>query len=166
MEKNYGLLLLGLFTVGIIGYRLMVSRMMNLCPHFTLSELTVTDTGAENVPGPVEIANLQWLCGNVLEPLRSQIGRMQITSGYRSAGVSNALISQGYEVSSSSQHNHGQAVDFIPLDVSHGVAWGAILEGIASGLPIDQAGNYGDGHIHLSSVGASGNRGEVYYEDV
>ncbi len=158
-------LIIGLGTLGSVAYLAWV-RNMNVCPNFTIDELTVTTTGIANTPTPEALGNLHYLCKNVLQPLRDQIGRMQITSGYRSPEVNMVLGAQGYPVSDTSQHLTGQAVDFIPLDVPYDMAWSVVQEFIADGYPIDQAGNYSSsGHIHISSVGPFGNRGEVYYED-
>lgn len=50
----------------------------NLSPNFKETELSVC-----NAPGQVK-ANAQWLCVNVLEPIRAWWGRpVKVTSGYR-----------------------------------------------------------------------------------
>lgn len=157
-------LILTLGSLGVVAYIAWIND-MNMCQNFTLDELTSTSTGVANVPPPEAVGNLVFLCRNVLQPLRNQIGRMQITSGYRSPEANIVLLSQGYEVADNSQHMYGQAVDFVPLDVDYQTAWAAVENMINQGAPIDQAGNYApaSGHIHLSSIGAIGNRGEVYY---
>ncbi|KGE22002.1 peptidase M15, partial [Leptospira interrogans serovar Lai] len=42
---------------------------MNLSKNFTLSELTVTQTGLPNDPDERQIVNLKRLCETILEPL-------------------------------------------------------------------------------------------------
>ncbi len=85
---------------------------MNLTPHFTLAEMTRSETasrrGIANVPGPAVIKALELLCVNVLEPVRAHYGLpVIVTSGYRSPKV-NAAIGG----SSTSQHCFGMAADF------------------------------------------------------
>jgi len=86
---------------------------MNLSPHFTLEEFTVSQTatrlGITNLPSPVVIANLQNLCINLLEPLRTRLGRsIKISSGYR-CNLLNAKIGGA----DNSQHTFGEAADII-----------------------------------------------------
>lgn len=85
---------------------------MNLSPHFTLAELTVSSAasrrGLNNTPGPNETAALKLLCEKVLEPIRAHFGRpVIVTSGYRSPKVNKAVGGSG-----TSQHCFGQAADF------------------------------------------------------
>jgi zinc D-Ala-D-Ala carboxypeptidase len=86
---------------------------MNLSPHFTLEEFTVSQTatrlGINNLPSPVVIANLQNLCINLLEPLRTRLGRtIKISSGYR-CNLLNAKVGGA----DNSQHTFGEAADII-----------------------------------------------------
>lgn len=89
---------------------------MNLTEHFSMKELTNSQTaiknGISNIPkDPQVVANLTTLCEKVLEPLREGMGcPIKISSGYRSPEL-NKLIGGV----SASQHNVGQAVD-IDLD--------------------------------------------------
>lgn len=60
-----------------------------LTPHFKLSEFTRSSTasarGIDNSPTPEIIANLQYLCQEILEPLRVSFNTpITISSGYRS----------------------------------------------------------------------------------
>jgi len=91
---------------------------MNLSKHFTLAEMIFSPTaikkGIDNTPNAQAIRNLTALCENILEPLRAHVGGpIKISSGYRSE-VLNSLIGG----SKSSQHKHGQAVDFDLKDKS------------------------------------------------
>lgn len=130
------------------------SGQVKLGEYFTLNELTKTNTGLTNVPDPQSVANLQYLVETVLDPLRSAIGPVIITSGYRSAAVNAHPSVQG---SASSQHMKGQAVDFVPVSSSIDEALAQLRE-----LPVDQVIIYHDStHIHVSAK--PGGRGEFLY---
>lgn len=84
---------------------------MNLSKNFTLAEMTFSPTaikkGIDNTPNAQTIKNLQALCENILEPLRTYIkGPIKVSSGYRSDAL-NSLIGGA----KSSQHKTGQAAD-------------------------------------------------------
>lgn len=61
---------------------------MQLSPHFSLAELTVTNTGLPNVPSGVRLERL-YLLADRMEKVRSILGDnpIKITSGYRSPAV-------------------------------------------------------------------------------
>jgi putative chitinase len=104
---------------------------INLSPHFTLEELTVTSTRHDNAPGTKELQALQELCVHVLEPLRALAGGpLHVNSGYRSA-----LVNAACHGSPTSQHLNGEAADIVgstctPLEL----AWLVV----DAGLPVDQ----------------------------
>lgn len=91
-----------------------------LSPHFTVGEMlrsgTALTLGIPNLPpeqsagdetGREEVmANLHALCEQVLEPLRRQVGRVIITSGYRCEALNEAV-----EGARHSQHLRGEAAD-------------------------------------------------------
>ena len=83
-----------------------------LSPHFTLAELTVSDTaarkGIDNTPSPAMIENLKKTAA-LLEEVRTLLGGKPIivTSGYRCLALNRAIGS-----GDSSQHVQGQAADF------------------------------------------------------
>lgn len=84
---------------------------MNLSPHFTLAELTVSQTaarkGIDNSAPPAVVAALRLLCGEVLEPIRAHFDRpVIVSSGYRSPALNRAI---GGAVTS--QHCKGEAAD-------------------------------------------------------
>lgn len=92
---------------------------MPLSDNFRLSEFIRSETasrrGIRNVPGPQQIAALEQLCLNILQPVRNQFGRAVIvTSGYRSPTLNKAIGG-----SSSSQHTKGEAADFTVSGVSN-----------------------------------------------
>jgi zinc D-Ala-D-Ala carboxypeptidase len=95
---------------------------MNLSPHFTLAELTFSETAARAgraiVADEDAIANLTSLCVDVLEPLREAIGApIVISSGLRPEWLN--IIVGG---SKTSDHMSGRAADiraigFTPMEV-------------------------------------------------
>ncbi|TQE63716.1 D-Ala-D-Ala carboxypeptidase family metallohydrolase, partial [Leptospira noguchii] len=87
---------------------------MNLSKNFTLSELTVTQTGLPNVPDERQIVNLKRLCETILEPLREAIGKpIEINSGFRSPAVNRKV-----KGSVTSQHMAGEAADICVAGMS------------------------------------------------
>jgi hypothetical protein len=91
---------------------------MNLTDHFTIEELTYSETairkGLDNIPSDSVIANLKTLCENVLEPLRAILDiPLKINSGYRSIAV-NQLVGGV----ATSQHCLGQAADTVAVGLS------------------------------------------------
>ena len=85
---------------------------MQLSPHFTLEEFTVSQTatrlGIDNTPSGQVIANLQNLCVNLLEPLRLRVGPIKISSGYRCS-----LLNKRVGGASNSDHLYGCAADIL-----------------------------------------------------
>ncbi|MFA9204562.1 MAG: D-Ala-D-Ala carboxypeptidase family metallohydrolase [Flavobacteriales bacterium] len=84
---------------------------MRLSPHFTLAEMTVSQTAARtstpNIPSDPMVNNLRRLCVELLEPVREIVGSpISISSGFRSPQI-NALVGG----SISSAHTQGFAAD-------------------------------------------------------
>jgi hypothetical protein len=84
---------------------------MRLTKHFTLEEMTASDSatkmGISNVPTEAQIINLTVLCYKVLEPVREHFEKpILVSSGYRSRNLNVAIGG-----SKTSQHCYGQAVD-------------------------------------------------------
>ena len=76
-----------------------------LSEHFSVDEFTFSATaramGIVNSPGSSELANLRFLCREVLEPARRVIGEpIHITSGYRCLALNRAVggVAQSYHV--------------------------------------------------------------------
>ena len=83
---------------------------MRLSKHFTLNELCYSSTalrlGINNDPSKEGILKLTLLAAELLQPIRDRIGALRVTSGYRSAQLSEAIGS-----SSNSQHCRYEAAD-------------------------------------------------------
>lgn len=118
--------------------------------YFNLSEFTrsssATRLGLDNTPPDSAIINIRELCSTVLDPLRVEMGPINITSGYRSPEV-NASIGG----SSTSQHVQGEAADIV-LVIDHDAR--RVADAIAlMDLPVDQVIWYQPetgGHVHVS----------------
>lgn len=107
---------------------------LSLSTHFTLAEMTFTQVrGVDNSPDLDEAANLDFLCRNLLEPVRERFGPLIVTSGYRSIAVNRVVGG-----SITSMHPKGCAADVIPRKA---VPIADIMEWLTtqSELPIDQA---------------------------
>ena len=86
---------------------------IKLSPNFYLDEFTRSQTAVRHgidmsvVPGGLIYSNLRLLCKQLLQPIRNELGPVNISSGYRPLAL-NKLI----RGSSSSQHCIGKAADF------------------------------------------------------
>lgn len=79
---------------------------MKLSEHFTLAEMTVTNTGIKNIPFGVELDNLKRLC-LTLEFIRSKAGvPVTVSSGYRCPEINKKVGG-----SATSAHVKGLAAD-------------------------------------------------------
>lgn len=83
---------------------------MRLSKNFTLSEFTRSETaarkGIDNIPSKGDIENIERLVRKILQPMRSALGPIRITSGYRSPELNRAIGG-----SLKSQHCNGEAAD-------------------------------------------------------
>jgi len=136
-------------TAGLVGMALVVLwlfRSKRPSAHFSLEELTTTNTGLPNVPTASARANLDKLANQVLEPLRERFGPILITSAYRSPAV-NAHPSVGGV--SNSDHLTGTAADLYAQDGTPAVTLAAWL--YDSTLPLEQViVEWHTGHLHLA----------------
>jgi hypothetical protein len=85
-----------------------------LTANFTLEELTKTRFALDNTPSPKVVENLQLLCEKVLQPLRDAVGPVNVTSGYRSKAVNEAVNG-----ARNSDHLWGYAADLQSPDGNH-----------------------------------------------
>ena len=105
---------------------------MNISPHFTLEELTITDHRKfDNTPNASETANLTRLA-DFLEQVKEAVGGkpVMVNSAFRSAQVNAAVGSK-----ETSQHRVGCAADIRVPGMTPDQVVKAI---IAAGLPYDQ----------------------------
>jgi hypothetical protein len=93
---------------------------MQLTPHFSLAELTVTKTKIDNTPSK-EVIEVLRTTAFYMEKVREILGNVAITinSGYRSPDVNRQVGG-----STNSSHTYGYAVDFTayghtPLTISN-----------------------------------------------
>lgn len=104
---------------------------MQLSPHFSLVEMTVTHTGLPNNPNDTQIAALTALCSNMLEPIRAHFGLpITINCGFRSTAV-NRKVGGALD----SQHLFGEAADIEIPGIENCEVWRWI---VSSGLGFDQ----------------------------
>ena len=123
---------------------------MNLSPHFTLAELTVTDHRTlDNSPKQEEISNLQRLA-QFLEQVKTALGGkpVMVNSAFRSKAVNDAVGSKD-----TSQHRLGCAADIrVP-----GMTPDAVVRAlIAAQLPYDQIIREFDAWTHISIPNTDG----------
>jgi len=120
---------------------------MNLTPHFTLEELTASETaernGWDNSPNDIELANLTRLA-DFLEQVKVVLGGkpIMISSGLRTKLVNDAVGSKD-----SSQHRTGCACDFRVPSMTPDEVVKAV---IASGIGYDQVIREFDRWTHIS----------------
>ena len=83
---------------------------MKLSKNFTLSEITHSNTakrlGIDNSPNKEHLENIKVLVNDLIQPMRSALGPIRISSGYRNPQLNHAIGG-----SSRSQHCKGQAFD-------------------------------------------------------
>ena len=118
-----------------------------LSPHFSLEELTATNTGFPNAPDAKSLENLK-LLAMTLERIRTLLELpISISSGYRSTKVNNAVRGSG-----ASAHLEGRAADIKVKGLSPYEVCVAIKE---SGIELDQVifenlgGNGGWSHVAI-----------------
>jgi putative chitinase len=117
---------------------------MNLSPHFTLEELTITDHRTlDNTPNETELANLKRLA-EFLETVKTVFGGkpIMVNSAFRSKAVNDAVGSKD-----TSQHRIGCAADIRVPGITPDEVVKAI---IASGIGYDQVIREFDRWTHIS----------------
>lgn len=136
-------------TLGLVSLVLLVAWLFrnkggNPSAHFSLEELTTTNTGLPNVPSSSARSNLNALANQVLEPLRARFGPIVIHSGFRSIATNAAVGGV-----SNSDHLTGTAVDLSAQDGTPNTTLAAWL--YDSTLPLEQVIIYHNtGHLHVA----------------
>lgn len=138
--------------------------MIRVSPHFSLRELTYSQTaernGIDNTAPPEVVANLKALCDAVLEPLRTAVGPITVTSAYRAPALNKVVGGN-----SKGQHPLGQAADIECFTISTRALAEKVIE---LKLPFDQlimefasATNPNAGWVHVSHKKEGSNRGQI-----
>jgi hypothetical protein len=122
---------------------------MRLSEHFTLEELTRTDTGIENLPGLLAVERLLFLANFILEPARRKFGKIHINSGYRATAVNEKVGG-----SETSQHVEGGAADIVPLNIDIHEVYMWMRDNLSYGqLILEEKGGAKWIHVSLPRVG-------------
>ena len=141
---------------------------VRLSPHFTLGELTKSNSHPEiyNIPSHEAIANLKRVCG-WLEELRTRAGGpIMINSGYRSPQLNRAIGGVP-----TSNHLTGCAVDIRVTGMEQLIVYAAILIDISKAWQQDfdelliEKNKHGAIWLHFA-VKASNNRRKVVFLSV
>lgn len=115
--------------------------------YFSFPEMIVTNTQLPNIPNWEQIANLQRLINNLLDPIREKWGKpIKVNSGFRSESV-NAAINGARN----SQHKTGEAADITTGNPTDNKKLFDMI--VSSGLTFDQLideKNFAWIHISLS----------------
>lgn len=128
---------------------LMLDKRDRLSKHFTVEQLSASKTARErgiaNDPSQSQIANLRAMASSTLEPLFSLIGPFQLTSGFRSVELNQAVGGV-----SNSKHLLGKAIDFRsdrfpPSEI--------VILIQQAGIPYEELIAYSD-HVHLAVNGS------------
>lgn len=88
----------------------MLSRETKLSKNFRVKEFTLSDVASKNI-GIRRGGHVQWLLEtlvkNIMQPLRSDLGRIVISNGLRDIEVWQALKANGYNPSKTTDHSYG-----------------------------------------------------------
>lgn len=141
---------------------------MKITQNFDLDEFTYSQTavrkGIKNTPNAVVKSNIIALAENVMQPLRTRIGRsISITSGFRCNKLNLAVGGSG-----TSQHVTGEACDFQVGNL--GQLKDTVATLINSGIEFDQLilerfdhGNAAWAHVSFKREGGNRNQILTYY---
>ena len=136
----YDLILSQKSVISMAKVKLMLSE------HFSLDEFVISATAKamniKNDPGSSELANLRFLCREVLEPARRVLGEpIHITSGYRCLALNRAVggVAQSYHLRGLAADLHIESddhashlasalnaqpyCDLILVEHAHGASW-------------------------------------------
>lgn len=121
--------------------------MTQLSEHFSLAELTYSETAAElgldNTPNDAQTLNLSQLATTVLEPARKACGvPLKVNDGFRGPAVNHEVGGVQH-----SAHQDGRAADVVPQGISLAEGFDRIRH--AEDVPFDQC-ILESGCIHLA----------------
>lgn len=133
-----------------------------LAPHFSLREMTLSATAIrlhlDNTPTAEATRRLTLLCQCVLEPLRRRVGRVLITSGYRSKCVNQAVGG-----APASQHCLGEAADIYVSSTQQAEKYAQIImaETDFDQLILEPRGERSKRWLHVSYTRRRANRHQI-----
>ena len=100
----------------------MARKNFQITEHFSYEEMTRSDWAekhhVDNTPDSLQLAALENLCRELLEPLRRQFGPIRINSAFRSVRVNEGVHGVG-----NSRHLYGEAADIRIPDLETGRAY-------------------------------------------
>lgn len=136
---------------------------MKLSHNFTLQEFTdspkAKELGIDNIPNAIQIAAMQSLCDNILEPIRTHFNSpVRILSGFRCPELNKAV---GGAITS--QHTLGEAADINVHGVKNDDLWRFIVLNLNFDQVIAEKLREDDGNagwIHISHRREGKQRGE------
>lgn len=100
--------------------------------YFSFPEMIVTNTQLPNIPNWEQIANLQRLITNLLDPIREKWNKpIKVNSGFRSESVNSAVNG-----ARNSQHKTGEAADITTGNSTDNKRLFDMI--VSSGLTFDQ----------------------------
>ena len=135
---------------------------MKLSQNLLLKEVTKSDTAEQRGIDNTQMTdgvlkNLQELAKNVFQPAREELGRILVTSGYRSPELNKAIGG-----ASSSMHQTGEALDLKALDTSNKELFYFIKENLVFDQLIWEYGNKKNPDwVHVSYKREGDNRYQV-----
>jgi zinc D-Ala-D-Ala carboxypeptidase len=109
------------------------SELGNLTKDFSISELTVTNTGLPNVPNQIQTEKLLYLATYILQPIRNKFGPVVVNSGFRCDAVNKSI---GGSVTS--QHLEGEAADIDVPGINVGMVFAWVRANLQVGQCIDE----------------------------
>lgn len=145
---------------------------MYLTENFTYKEMIFSQTsirlGIDNTPPSDVLKNLVFLCSQVLQPLRNELGPLIVTSGYRCKELNFAV--GGVK---NSAHIYGLAADIVSPNYS---AKDIINILVSHEIPFDKAINELNEWVHIAAAKDAPRRlviesvkdedGKVYYKNL
>jgi len=100
---------------------------MTLFGKYTLKDLTITNTGLDNMPTTdQEIQNLTWLA-KVLSQLEDSVGPFTVMSAFRASDVQDVVGAGAVKAGRKSFHEVGMAADIFPSSMTLDAYFGKLL---------------------------------------
>lgn len=138
--------------------------MGDISPNFNLYEFlesgAAARNGLENIPNEHQERNIRYQVAVAAQPWRDHVGRLDVTGGFVSDAVNDAIRREQYERygryfrRKDSRHKTGGCGDYVPAEVDRWYAWGALIYLWDAGkIHVDVAIIYEEKpHIHLQAL--------------